>query len=269
MSQMTLLSSSAGTFWGLTDGDEWTKLLLSDAINVRTTDRVSSGTPSTVVSAYSDDGFVNSVTVEDVASNLGGGVSLGSTKATYFGFPLLEPDGEPVNLGSDHFTLDFFLEITENPGDSDNNKAFIAIGINDGTNDFQTGRVGGIMIYKSATPQAGVFYGNGGQSVLTTENMRYIRTTVCTSAPGPVTPFQWVNTTIYDDNNARIKTRQQEAPALFMSSMPSRPTGSNAHVFISIGKSTTAGTGAKNFKFKAYYKLDMHTFNGVASTRPG
>ena len=64
MSQRTLISGSAGTFWGLTDGGEWTKLLLSDAINVRTTDRVSSGTPATVVSAYSDDGFVNSVTVE-------------------------------------------------------------------------------------------------------------------------------------------------------------------------------------------------------------
>tara|TARA_R100001086_G_scaffold232203_1_gene153334 strand:+ start:103 stop:912 length:810 start_codon:yes stop_codon:yes gene_type:complete len=269
MSQMTLLSSSAGTFWGLTDGDEWTKLLLSNAINIRTTDRVSSGSPATVVSAYSDDGFINAVTVEDVASNLGGGVNISNTKATYFGFPLLEPDGEPVNLGSDQFTLDLFLEITENPGDSDNNKVFIGVGLNDGTNDFQTGRIGGVMIYKATTPQAGVFYGNGGQSVLNATNMRYVRTTVCTSAPGDDSPFQWVTSTVYGDNNERITTRQSQAAELFMSSSPARPTGSNAHVFITIGKQSANGDGAKQFKFKAYYKLDMHTFNGVASTRPG
>ena len=53
--------------------------------------------PVQVVSAFSDDGFVNTVTIEDVVSNLSTGSSSAiiNRAATYFGFPILKPDGEP------------------------------------------------------------------------------------------------------------------------------------------------------------------------------
>jgi hypothetical protein len=273
MAQSTLLSSSAGTFWGITNGTEWQgPLLLSGAINIRTVTR--GGSPATVVSAYSDDGVVNSVTVEDVASILGSGTGTGNTSATYFGFPILKPDGSSVNLGLDQFTLDLFLEASCSAGVEDNNKAFFAIGVNDGTNDFQTGRVGGLMTYNNASnPQFGVFYGSGGQSranAAVASGMTYIRTTVSTTTLGESQPFRWAHTTCYGFDDAMINGKQQQNnTSFFMNGTITRPTGSNAHVFISIGKLSSPGTGAKNFTLKAYYKLSMQTFNDSASQRPG
>jgi hypothetical protein len=273
MAQSTLLSSSAGTFWGITNGTEWQgPLLLSGSTNTRTVTR--GGSPATVVSAYSDDGVVNSVTVEDVTSILGSGTGTGNTSAAYFGFPLLKPAGDPVNLGLDQFTLDFFLEASCSAGVEDNNKAFFAIGINDGDKDFQTGRVGGMMTYNNASnPQFGIFYGSGGRSLANApveKGMTYIRTTVCTSAPATSQPFNWINTTVYGPTDVIINSRVLESEtSFFEGGTITRPTGSNAHVFISIGRLSSPGTGAKNFTLKAYYKLTLHTFNDSASTRPG
>ena len=114
MAQRTLLSGSGGTFWGITNGTEWQgPLLLSESTNFRT-DTLAG---VQVVSAFSDDGFVNTVTIEDVVANLAAGSSsaVANRAATYFGFPILKPDGEPLDI-SDQFTIDCFFEIVQDPG---------------------------------------------------------------------------------------------------------------------------------------------------------
>ena len=275
MSEITLLSGSSGTFWSLSNDGAWTKLLLSDASVVRTTHRNSG---ATVVSAYSDNGSVNSVTVDDVAANLASATSANNTSACYFGFPILEPDGNPVDLGSDQFTLDMFLEIVTNPGDEDNNKAFIGIGVNDGTSSYENGRCGGHINYNNSNgPKIGTFGWSGRTEVngydslgagSSKRTVKYVRVTTSTSAIGEDSPLQFVVTTGYSGSNERINSRQDNTSTVFSNSLD-RPSGSNAYVFITVGKQSTAGSGAKTFTFKAYYKIDMQTFNGAASNRPG
>ena len=271
MSQMTLLSSSAGTFWGLTDGDEWTRLLLTEATVVRTTTR---NTAAAVLSSYSDDGFVNTVQVKDVAATLGSGTSVTNTSACYFGFPILQPDGSAVDLGSDQFTMDMFLEIVTNPGETDNNRVFIGIGINDGTSSFENGRCGGHINYNNNNgPKIGNFGWSGRTEVngyLTgpSRYTKFIRVTTSTSAIGEDSPLQFIVTTGYSGSNERINSRQDNTSTVFSNGLD-RPSGSSAYAFIMVGKQATAGTGDKTFTFKAYYKLDTQTFNGAASNRPG
>ena len=271
MSQMTLLSSSTGTFWGLTSGDEWTKLLLSEATVVRTTRRTDG---AAVLSSYSDDGFINTVQIKDVQATLGSATSTTNTSACYFGFPILQPDGSPLDLGSDQFTMDMFLEIETNPGEKDNNKAFIGIGVNDGTSSYENGRCGGHINYNNSNgPKIGTFGWSGRTEVngyLTSPSRfsKFIRITTTTSAIGEDSPLQFVVTTGYSGSNERINSRQDNSDTVFSSGL-NRPSGSNAYAFIMVGKLTTAGTGDKTFTFKAYYKVDMQTFNGAASNRPG
>ena len=269
MAERRLLSSSSGTFWSLSNDGAWTKLLLSDATVVRTTHRNSG---ATVISAYSDNGSVNSVTIDDVTANLSSATSANNTSACYFGFPILEPDGNPVDLGSDQFTLDMFLEIVTNPGDEDDNKAFIGIGVNDGTSSYENGRCGGHINYNNSNgPKIGTFGWSGRTEVngyAGDDYSKYIRVTTSTSAIGEDSPLQFVVTTGYSGSNERINSRQDNNSTLFSNSLD-RPSGSNAYVFVMVGKQATAGTGAKDFTFKAYYKIDMQTFNGAASNRPG
>jgi hypothetical protein len=284
MAQSTLLSSSAGTFWGLTNGTEWQgPLLLSESTNFRTGTLGTSTfgvNPVQVVSAFSDDGFVNTVTIEDVVSNLAAGSSstIANRAATYFGFPILKPDGEPLDL-SDHFTIDFFFELTEDPGaGSEQHKCAFVMGINGGDSDFSAGRAGGGVRFDqaSATSNPRIFnYGGGSvQSFVNCNNFRYLTFTYRTTPTGENNTFQSTVVTGYNDANVMINQKQtSKAVNYYMGSptLTSRPSGS-AHVFLSFGKHQTGAsgaTGAKTFKFKAYYKFYEHTFNGAPSFRPG
>jgi len=268
MSQRTLISSSAGTFWSISEDNDWSVLLLDRASVIRTTDRQS--TPNPVISSYSSTGGVNTVVVKDQDAKLNAGSSTSNLGATYFGFPLTHPDGEPVNLGLDHFTLDLFLEITANPGEDDDNNVMIGIGINDGTSSMENGRLGGLISYDQAEPRIGSFGSGGGISfVARILDQKYIRVTTTTTPLDEPNPFNFVNVLSYSDANEYKKNRYTFGENIYMSPAPPRPSGSNAFVFVTIGKNGAAGSGDKTFSFKSYYKLNLHSFEGVGTERPG
>ena len=56
-----------------------------------------------------------------------------------------------------------------------------------------------------------------------------------------------------------------------MSPAPARSviSTSSAFIFVTIGKNGVAGSGDKTFSFKSYYKLNLHSFEGVGTERPG
>jgi hypothetical protein len=113
---------------------------LSESTKNRVTDQA--GTPNTIVSSFSDDGKKNTATIEDLVANLGTGgtTSVANRAATYFGWPILKPDGEPLNVGNDQFTIDFVLEVLEDAG-NEQNKCFLGLGINGGDTDYSGGRM--------------------------------------------------------------------------------------------------------------------------------
>ena len=283
MAERTLLSGSDGTFWSVQSGNEWKKLLLTESTNFRTGTlgtSVFGVNPVDVVSAFSDDGFVNTVTIEDVVANLSTGSSstIANRAATYFGFPILKPDGEPLDL-SDQFTIDFFFELTEDPGaGSEQHKCMFVMGINGGDSDFNAGRAGGGVRFdqSSAGSNPRIFnYGGGaGLSFANCNNFRYMRFTYRTTPTGEDNTFQNTVVSGFSDANELINQKQTSKQINYYMGSPSltsRPTGP-AHVFLSFGKHGTGGggaTGAKTFKFKAYYKFYEHTFNGASSFRPG
>tara|TARA_R100000030_G_scaffold55336_1_gene41695 strand:- start:24 stop:875 length:852 start_codon:yes stop_codon:yes gene_type:complete len=283
MGERTLLSGSDGTFWSVQSGNEWKKLLLTECTNFRTgtlgTTTVDVN-PVQVVSAFSDDGFVNTVTIEDVLANISTGSSsvIANRAATYFGFPIIKPDGSQLDL-SEQFTIDFFFELTEDPDNgSAQNKCMFIMGINDGQSDLSTGRAGGGFRFDQSTAGANprIFnYGGGaGLSFANCNNLRYITFTYRTTPEDNISVFQDTVVRGYGDDNVLINQRQTSKSNNYYMASPtpgSRPTGP-AHVFLSFGKNGTGGsgaTGARTFKFKAYYSFYEHTFNGVSSFRPG
>ena len=275
MSQMTLLSGSAGTFWGLTGGNEWTRLLLTEASSNRVTDQA--GTPNTVVSSFSDDGKTNTATIEDVVANLatGGTTSVANRAATCFVWPIFKPDGEPLNVGNDQFTIDFVLEIVQDGG-NDQNRCFVGLGINGGDIDYSGGRAAALIVYNSnntaINPRIASIGGGSGATISNAGGLKYIKYNFTSSPTGEFNPFQHVSITAYDDSNERINTRQLATQQFYLNSpsLTSRPTD-QAHAFITLGKQNTGAAGAggaKTFKFKAFYKVSLHTQNDAPSSRP-
>lgn len=276
MAQRRLLSGSDGTFWGVVNEGEWAgPLLLKDAVVVRKESRGAS--PQEIISASgsSDDGLVNTVTLRDVNSAFNAGANSSTPACAYFGFPITKEDGSPVNLGTDRFTVDLFLEITNNPGETDNNKCFITMGINDGDADLDASITTGFL-YLSAQ-QLSVFSTGGGRtnSGCNTDGFPYLRATMTTAPSGSnptySNPFNGISTFAYDGNdNDFINDRVLEGDTLFGTKYQSTglPTGSQAHICILFGRTVT-GAGEKQFSFKAYYKLSLHNRNGVPTERPG
>lgn len=276
MAQRRLLSGSSGTFWGVVNEGEWTgPLLLKNATKVRRENR--DGTPAEVISASgsSDDGLVNTVTLRDVNSNFNAGPSATNPGCAYFGFPITKEDGSPLDLGADRFTVDLFLEITANPGETDNNKCFIIMGINDGDTDMDAVIATG---FHYLTAQQLSIYTNGSGRLNTacnTDGFPYLRATMITAPSGSnptySNPFNGITTFAYDGNdNDFINDRTIEGDTQYGTKYQSSglPIGSQAFVYIALGRNAT-GQGEKDFSFKAYYKLSLHTQNGQGTERPG
>lgn len=266
MTQRRLLSGSSGTFWGLVRESEWTRMLITDASVVRATDRQS--TPNTVVSAYSDDGFKNTVTVEDVDARLNAG---GLNLATYFGFPITKPDGSPVDLGADCFTINFALEITDHPGATDDNNVIIGLGINDGTSSMENGRFGGFISFdNSGGPRIGCFSGGGGAAEGGFTTTQLVMRTITSTTPtgSEANPFVSIMTDGYDVNGDFQRNKLVQGATQYGNAYGSRPVGTGSYAFITIGRKGTAGSGAKNFSFRAFYKVSLHTINDTAAQIP-
>lgn len=276
MAQRRLLSGSDGTFWGVVNEGEWSgPLLLKNATKVRKENR--QGSPDEIISSSGsfDDGLINTVKLIDVVSNFNAGPSATNPGCAYFGFPITKEDGSPLDLGADRFTVDLFLEITAFPGETDNNKCFIVMGINDGDTDMDAVIATGFH-YLSA--QQLVVYSNGAgrtNAGCDTDGFPYLRATMITapsgSNPSHSNPFNGITTFAYDGNdNDFINDRTLEGDSLYGTKYQSSglPTGSQAYVYIALGRTAT-GQGEKTFSFKAYYKLSLHNRNGVPTERPG
>ena len=273
MAQRRLLSGSGGTFWGVVNEGEWIgPLLLKNATVMRTQNKL--GSPQDIISSSgsSDNGLVNTVTLLDVASSYDGGTSPG---CAYFGFPLTKEDGSPLDLGKDRFTVDMFLEITNNPGETDNNKCFVFMGINDGDTDLDA-TIGTGFTYLSAQ-QLTVFSTGGSRTNIAcnTDGFPYLRATMTTAPSGSnptySNPFNGITTFAYDGNdNDFINDRVLEGDTIYGTKYQSSglPIGSQAYAYVALGRTAT-GQGEKTFSFKAYYKLSLHTKNGVPTERPG
>lgn len=277
MAQRRLLSGSGGTFWGVVNEGEWTgPLLLKDAAVIRTQTR-STGTPVDIISSSgsSDDGKVNTVTLLDVVSSYSGGDSATNPSCAYFGFPVTKQDGSALNLGSDRFTLDLFLELTAVPGETDNNKCFVMIGVNDGDSDMDA-TVGGAFVYNNTQQRVAVFTHAGGRSEAEVAGgPPYLRALVSTAPSGsnPTyhNPINGIHIFGFDGTSGEYKNfRNMQGNSTMGTKYQSTglPTGSQTHVFIGLGR-VQAGQGEKDFSFKAYYKLSLHTQNGVPTERPG
>ncbi len=268
MAQRRLLSGSSGTFWGLVGEGEWTRLLLSDASVVRLTDRASS--PNTVISSFSDDGDVNTVVVEDVNSRLNSGTP--TAVASYFGFPITKPDGSPLDLGADCFTIDLSLEVTATPGITDDNNVILAIGINDGTSSMENGRFGGFIEFDTSTGgKVGNFSGGGGMNEGGADaDILVLRSTLTTTPTGSeLNPFYSITSTAYDVNGDFQRDKYSAGINLYQNSPSARPIGTGSYAFIAVGRKGTAGSGAKTFKFRTFYKVSMLTFNDTPQSIPG
>jgi hypothetical protein len=277
MAESTLLSGSTGTFWGVTSGGEWTgPLLLKNATVTRTQTRTT-GTPADIISSSgsSDDGKVNTVTILDVAASYNSGASASNPACAYFGFPVTKKDGSAVNLGSDRFTLDLFLELTAIPGETDNNDCFVMIGVNDGDSDMDA-TLGAAFIYDNTNQRVAVFSNSGGRSMANCAgDPPYLRALLSTapsgSNPTRHNPINGIHIFAFDGNTNEYKNhRNMQGNSTMGTKYQSTglPTGSQTHVFIALGR-TVAGQGEKDFSFKAYYKLSLHTFNDNPTERPG
>jgi hypothetical protein len=272
MAQRRLLSGSSGTFWGVVGEGEWSgPLLLKNATKVRTQNKL--GTPQDIISSSgsSDDGLVNTVTLRDVSSAYNGS----SVGCAYYGFPLTKEDGSPLDLGADHFTIDFFLEITNSPTQTENNKCFLFVGINDGDTDLDA-TMGAGFAYDITTQRNTVFSTGGSRTNknCATVGFPYTRATMTTAPSGSNTfgnPFIGIMAYGYDgDDNDQIADRILVGDTMYGTKYQSTglPIGSQAYVYVALGRTAT-GAGEKTFSFKAYYKLSLHTRNGVPTERPG
>ena len=278
MAQRRLLSGSSGTFWGVVNEGEWTgPLLLKDATVTRTETRATFGSPVDIISSSgsSDDGKVNTVTLLDVRASYDSGDSGTNPSCAYFGFPVTKEDGSPLYLGSDHFTIDLFLELTAIPGETDNNKCFVMIGVNDGDTDMDA-TVGGAFLYDNGAQRVAIFTNAGGRNATACAGgPPYLRALMTTAPSGSNTaysnPINGIQAFCYDGADNDYKNTRDLAGDTIMGTKyqsTGLPTGSQTHVFIALGR-TSAGAGEKDFSFKAYYKLSLHTNNGVPTERPG
>ena len=277
MAQRRLLSGSSGTFWGVVNEGEWTgPLLLKDAAVIRTQTRTT-GTPVDIISSSgsSDNGTVNTVTLLDVAASYSGGDSAANPSCAYFGFPVTKEDGSALDLGSDRFTIDLFLELTAIPGETDNNKCFVMIGVNDGDSAMDA-TMGGAFIYDNGSQRMAIFTNAGGRNATACAGgPPYLRVLMTTAPSGSNTtynnPINAIQAFGYDGTDNDYKNTRDIAGDTIMGTKyqsTGLPTGSQTHVFIALGR-TSAGAGEKDFSFKAYYKLSLHTKNGVPTERPG
>tara|TARA_R110002020_G_scaffold37124_4_gene111959 strand:+ start:368 stop:1177 length:810 start_codon:yes stop_codon:yes gene_type:complete len=248
-------------------GPTWEKLLITEAPVSRTVNR---SDDEAIVTSASTSGNVNSVTLADVASNLGSGTAVNNNNCAIYAWPLTDKDGFPI-LHDMCFSVRIFINVTASPGNEDND-CFIMAGISDGATNMTTGRCGGGMIWDNATGRKPVTSGIGTGITKGTADADSLGAIVQinTLPPGCKFTVNTLYTYLLDSGNDLERERSSMAQHLYQGSASAPAERKVDPVYIALWLGRTAnGAGNKNFSFEMYYSVDPGcTYKGFSNNDP-
>jgi hypothetical protein len=248
-------------------GPAWTPAILSAAPISRVSNRSDN---DTIVTAISNSGNVNTITLADVSSNISSGTTTNNNNCAFFALPLKDSDGGDLLLSS-HFTLNIFLKITATPGVEDND-CFILGGLCDGNTDLDTGRIAGGLVWDNATgpKPTGMSFGGGITKGAANAASQHAQTIVSTNMPSIVYVTCANLTNSISAAGEVIQTRLVTGQHAFegSASPPSSRRTDPAYLGIFVGRTAT-GAGSKEFSFEMYYSIvPSALFIGSKTTNP-